>query len=138
MRSTASCGLAIGHATGIGESVREVSRVLAPGGTLLYSDFHPEAARAGLTRSFKDESDRTCTVPHCCYDTTLQREAATGAGLEIDALDEVRVGFELREPFPSERTSIVAGMGCPSSWWCAQGNPRYERRYVHQRHPVGT
>ncbi len=44
--------------------------MLKVGGVLLYSDFHPEAARAGLTRSFKDALNRSFTVPHCCYGLT--------------------------------------------------------------------
>ncbi len=52
-------GLALGHAANVRTWMAEVSRVLAGGGTLLYSDFHPDAARAGLPRSFKDQNDRT-------------------------------------------------------------------------------
>ena len=37
-------GLALGHASSIHDWMIEVDRVLKPGGTLLYSDFHPEAA----------------------------------------------------------------------------------------------
>ena len=51
-------GLAVGHAPDIDAWLAEVSRVLVPGGTLLYSDFHEEAARAGLTRSFTDQERR--------------------------------------------------------------------------------
>jgi ubiquinone/menaquinone biosynthesis C-methylase UbiE len=93
-------GLALGHATLLQPWMSEIARVLTPGGTLLYSDFHPEAARAGLTRSFKDQSDQTCTVPHHGYEVTEQRDAAAQAGLRIESLHEVRVGEELREPFP--------------------------------------
>jgi malonyl-CoA O-methyltransferase len=78
----------------------EVVRVLKPGGTLLYSDFHPEAARMGLTRSFKDQHERSCTVPHQNYDLPLQRVAAEAAGLTVEVVHEVRVGVELKEPFP--------------------------------------
>src|SRR5579871_2512336 len=40
------CGLALGHAAHLRGFLQEIARVLAPGGILLYSDFHPEAARA--------------------------------------------------------------------------------------------
>lgn len=93
-------GLALGHATGVREWMAEIARVLNKGGTLLYSDFHPEAARAGLTRSFKDKDDRTCTVPHRCYDVASQREAAAAAHLTIESVREIRVGVELQEAFP--------------------------------------
>jgi SAM-dependent methyltransferase len=93
-------GLAIGHASTLGQWLAEVSRVMAPGAVLLYSDFHPQAARAGLTRSFKDENQQTCTVPHQCYEVGEQRAAITAAGLQLDAMHEIRVGEELYEPFP--------------------------------------
>jgi ubiquinone/menaquinone biosynthesis C-methylase UbiE len=93
------CGLALGHASALRPWMAEIARILVPGGTLLYSDFHPEAARAGLTRSFKDENDETCTVPHRYFDVASQREAIALAGMRIEALHEVRVGAELREPF---------------------------------------
>ncbi len=92
-------GLALGHATTVHAWMTEVARVLCPGGTLLYSDFHPEAARSGLPRSFKDQNDRTWTVPHRCHDLGSQRAAAAAANLTIEIVHEVRVGFELKEPF---------------------------------------
>lgn len=92
-------GLALGHATAIHPWMQEIARVLIPGGCLLYSDFHPEAARVGLTRSFKDENNRSYTLPHHCYDVATQRQAAAQANLTIEDLTEVRVGVELQEPF---------------------------------------
>jgi ubiquinone/menaquinone biosynthesis C-methylase UbiE len=92
-------GLALGHATDVYAWMTEISRVLRPGGTLLYSDFHPDAARAGLTRSFKDTDDETCSVPHAQYPVTAQIEAANAAGLRVETVHEVRVGIELCEAF---------------------------------------
>jgi malonyl-CoA O-methyltransferase len=79
----------------------------------LYSDFHPEAARVGLTRSFKDEQNDTCTVPHRCYGVALQQEAATAANLAIDVIHEVRVGIELKEPFPKSEEFYRRWDGLP-------------------------
>src|SRR5260370_19277768 len=66
-------GLALGHATSVHAWMAEVARVLKSGGTLLYSDFHPEAAMAGLPRSFKDQNDHIWTVPHRRYDAVSHR-----------------------------------------------------------------
>ena len=96
-------GLALGHATSVREWMAEVARVLDKGGTLLYSDFHPDATRAGLPRSFKDDNDHTWTVPHRCYEVDEQREAAVAAGLTIEAVHDIRVGFELQEKFPNSK-----------------------------------
>jgi malonyl-CoA O-methyltransferase len=106
-------GLALGHAQALQPWMSEIARVLTPGGTLLYSDFHPEAARAGLTRSFKDENDETCTVPHHCYDVAAQREAATRAGMHIESLHEIRVGEELRESFAQSEDFYRRWHGLP-------------------------
>lgn len=93
-------GLALGHAPSVNAWMAEVSRVLKPGGTLVYSDFHPEAAGTGLTRSFSDAQDQTWTVPHHSHDLASQKAAAAAAGLTIDVIREIRVGIELRETFP--------------------------------------
>jgi ubiquinone/menaquinone biosynthesis C-methylase UbiE len=93
------CGLALGHAADLGAWMAGVARVLAPGGTLLYSDFHPDAARAGLARSFRDERGRTVTLPHRCFELSEQRRALVSARFEEEVVHEVRVGEELREPF---------------------------------------
>jgi ubiquinone/menaquinone biosynthesis C-methylase UbiE len=92
-------GLALGHASDLNSWMQEIARVLRSNGTLLYSDFHPEAARAGLTRSFKDVAHQTRSVPHAVYPVPDQIAAAQQAGLQIESLHETRVGMELREPF---------------------------------------
>lgn len=93
------CGLAIGHTLDVGAWMIEIARVLAPGGILLYSDFHPAAARAGLPRSFKNERNDMTIVPHCGHELERQLQAAAEAGLTIEALREIRVGVELTESF---------------------------------------
>jgi ubiquinone/menaquinone biosynthesis C-methylase UbiE len=106
-------GLALGHAVNLYAWMAEVAGVLATGGTLLYSDFHPEAARAGLPRSFKDQSERIWTVPHRCYDLASQLEAAAAADLTVDTVREIRVGVELREPFPKSEDFYRRWHGLP-------------------------
>jgi ubiquinone/menaquinone biosynthesis C-methylase UbiE len=106
-------GLALGHADGVYPWMAEMARVLRNGGTLLYSDFHPDAARAGLTRSFKDLDARTRSVPHADYPVTTQIEAARTAGLCVETLHEVRVGVELREPFAKSEDFYRRWHGLP-------------------------
>ena len=97
-------GLAVGHATDIHQWMSEVARVLRPAGSLVYSDFHSAAIRAGMTRSFKDVADVTWTVPHQVYDLSCQQDTMAAAGLTVQTVRELRMGIELNEVFPgSER-----------------------------------
>lgn len=93
------CALALGHVPVLADWMREVARVLAPGGELLYSDFHPAAAQAGLTRSFSSDDNRSYTLPHHVHPLDAQRSAAAAAGLELTRFDELRVGFEVCAEF---------------------------------------
>jgi malonyl-CoA O-methyltransferase len=91
----------------------EVARVLRPGGSLLYSDFHSEAIGAGMTRSFKDATNVTRTVPHQVYDVACQRDALAAAGLTVEALTEIRMGIELTEDFPGSEQVYREWHGVP-------------------------
>ena len=86
---------------------------LPPAAPCLYSDFHPEAARAGLTRSFTDEAQRSYTLPHFTHELPAQRAAAAAAGLRISAAHEVRVGIELTEPFAKSAAFYRRWHGLP-------------------------
>jgi ubiquinone/menaquinone biosynthesis C-methylase UbiE len=93
-------GLAVGHAPELTQWMSEVSRVLSAGGTLLYSDFHPDAAATGITRSFIDQRQRRHTVSHFPHRLIDHRRAAAICELTLEAVREVRVGIELTEGFP--------------------------------------
>jgi len=106
-------GLAVGHAPNLQRWMAEVSRVLEHRGVLLYSDFHPEAARAGFPRSFKDEQGRKYIVPHNSYAVTAQQAAAAEADLLVESIEELRVGVELDEPFPGSESFYRQWHGLP-------------------------
>jgi ubiquinone/menaquinone biosynthesis C-methylase UbiE len=91
-------GLAVGHVPDLTGWTCEVARVLRQGGSLIYSDFHPDAAQVQLTRSFRDETQRSWTVPHVRHELSAQLSALGAAGLDA-VVREVRVGMELREAF---------------------------------------
>jgi ubiquinone/menaquinone biosynthesis C-methylase UbiE len=92
-------GLALGHATDISRCLREVARVLRPGGVLLYSDFHPEATRRGLTRSFRDQNGTRRTLPAEGPPVEAHREALASAGFSELDFHEIRAGLEFTEQF---------------------------------------
>ena len=92
-------GLAVGHAPSLEAWMAEAARVLARGGQLVYSDFHPDAARAGMTRSFTDATGQRHELLHALHDPDAHLAAARRAGLALEASREVCVGRELSEPF---------------------------------------
>jgi malonyl-CoA O-methyltransferase len=106
-------GLAVGHASDVRQWMREVARVLRPTGSLVYSDFHSEAIRVGMTRSFKDAANVTVTVPHQVYDLARQQEAMSAAGLTLETFRELRVGIELTETFPGSEKLYREWYGVP-------------------------
>lgn len=92
-------GLAVGHAPSLDAWMAEAARVLAPGGQLVYSDFHADAARAGMTRSFTDTAGQRHELLHAFYDLDDHLAAAWRAGLVLEASRAVHVGCELQESF---------------------------------------
>ncbi|MCY2990281.1 MAG: class I SAM-dependent methyltransferase [Planctomycetota bacterium] len=48
------CSLVLGHVEDLERALRQIARVLRPGGVLLLSDFHPYATLRGWQRSFSD------------------------------------------------------------------------------------
>jgi malonyl-CoA O-methyltransferase len=107
------CGLAVGHASDLGRWMREMARVLTPGGVLVYSDFHPEAARAGMTRSFKDAGGQTHTLIHALHDRPAHRTSAAAAGLTVESEHDVCVGEGLCEAFEGSQAFYRRWQGLP-------------------------
>lgn len=107
------CGLAVGHAPDLEVWMREVARVLAPRGALVYSDFHPQAVAAGHARCFRDSQGGTHAVPHHRHAVGAHLRAAAAAELVVDAVEEVRVGIELREVFPGSDDFYRRWYGTP-------------------------
>lgn len=90
------CRLVVGHLSTLHEAYAELARVCEPGGRVIVTDFHPEAARAGHTRSFRDGGGRLHHVEHHVHLPRDHRRAAKAAGLELAARRDGCVGADLR------------------------------------------
>jgi malonyl-CoA O-methyltransferase len=66
--------------------VRELARVVAPGGTLILTDFHPDAAAHGWRRTFRHE-ERVYELENYPYTVSQLQSAADGLTLQehVDA-----------------------------------------------------
>lgn len=106
-------GLAVGHAPDLSRWMREIARVMSANGTLLYSDFHPAAAAAGMTRTFTDADNRKHTLAHHPHALEAHRDAAERTGLVVEYIHEVRVGIEMQEDFPGAEAFYRRWSGLP-------------------------
>jgi malonyl-CoA O-methyltransferase len=106
-------GLAVGHVGDLGRWMRESARVMKPDGVLLYSDFHPYAAAAGLERSFRGADGKQRSVPHAVHEIAAHHAAAKDCGLVIDTVMEIRAGIELQEPFEGSEEFYERWHGLP-------------------------
>ncbi|MFW6079228.1 MAG: class I SAM-dependent methyltransferase, partial [Gemmatimonadota bacterium] len=90
------CRLALGHLGTLGTAYRELGRVCRRGGCVVVSDFHPEAAKTGHTRTFRDARGRLREVEHFVHAAADHRAAARAAGLTLDDRVDASVGPEVR------------------------------------------
>ena len=84
------CGLAIGHTRNLAATLREIKRVLVPGGMALLSDLHPVQAWLGARRTFQS-GGQTLAVEHHIHSYEHYHLAAKEIGLTIDHIREAGV-----------------------------------------------
>jgi malonyl-CoA O-methyltransferase len=106
-------GLAIGHAADLDVCLAGIARVLRAGGTLLYSDFHPEATRLGFRRGFRAADGQRFELPSDGYSVARHLAALEASGFSSIDLCEVRAGIELTDEFPGSAQFYRAWHGTP-------------------------
>jgi malonyl-CoA O-methyltransferase len=86
-----NASLMVGDVHDLAGWAREMSRMLAPGGHLIYSDFHPSWARHGWQRTFRHESGRRHAVPLVSHSIDAHVAALRSAALQTTAVREPRM-----------------------------------------------
>ena len=86
------CRLAIGHVAEHDQVYAELSRVCAPGGHVVVTDFHPDAVAAGHRRTFRDGNGSRMELEHHVHTPASQLTAAGRHGLELIAQHDAVVG----------------------------------------------
>jgi malonyl-CoA O-methyltransferase len=77
------CGLALGDVAEIEFALREIARVLRPGGCVIYSVVHPAGAAKGWSRTF-ESNGRRLVIDGFWHSLDRHRDACTAAGLAIE------------------------------------------------------
>jgi len=90
------CRLVLGHLTVLEQAYRELARVCAPGGVVLVTDFHPEAASAGHRRTFRDAGGELHELENHVHRVLAHRVAAARAGLTLRERRDGTVGETVR------------------------------------------
>ena len=90
------CALTFGHIRDQAGAMHEFARVLQPGGTLIMSDFHPDAAARGWRRTFHRDG-QVYDLENYPYTVELMCEIASG--LSLTCVTEASIGEPERELF---------------------------------------
>ena len=89
------CALTLGHIRNQTAAMHEFARILAPGGTLLLTDFHPAAAALGWRRTFRRDGQVYELENH----TYTVDQLRTVADLELVECAEATIGGPERALF---------------------------------------
>jgi len=106
-------GLALGHARDLEHCMREIARVLRPAGTLLYSDFHPEAIRRGLRRAFRATDGARHELPVDGHPVDRHLAGLRAAGFDEIEPRELRAGMGFDVAFPGAAAFYETWHGTP-------------------------
>ena len=90
------CRLVLGHVRGLEPAYHELARVTGRGGSVIVTDFHPAAARAGHVRTFRDAEGTSRVIEHHVHQPLDHQSAAARAGLSLDARLDLVVGPAVR------------------------------------------
>jgi malonyl-CoA O-methyltransferase len=90
------CRLTLGYVPQLQPAYAELARVARMGAYVIVSDFHPSAARAGYTRSFRDEHGERHIIENYIHESGEHVHAAREAGLMHASQEECAVGPAVR------------------------------------------
>lgn len=90
------CRLVLGHLPELATAYAELARVLAPGGRLIVTDFHPAAHAAGHRRTFRDD-EGVHEIEHHAHAPADHLAMAGAQGLTLLDQREAAIGPDVRD-----------------------------------------
>jgi malonyl-CoA O-methyltransferase len=112
------CALTLGHLRGPERALQEFARILQPGGSLLLTDFHPQAAASGWRRTFR-RGGQVYEVENHPY--TLGQLQAAAPGLECRDAVDATIGEPERRLFePAGRADLFAAACVRPAVWLSR------------------
>ena len=105
------CAFSLGYVDALDTVLKEVARVVKPGGTIYASDFHPEAHRRGWTRSLRN-GEQILEIRHHQYSIEDLMRSAQGVGLQSQELLELTIGEPERSIFRNAGKESLFNEAC--------------------------
>ena len=102
------CALTLGHIRDRTAAMREFARIVAPGGTLLLTDFHPAAAAQGWRRTFRRDG-QVYELENYTYTVDQLR---TATDLELAECAEATIGEPERALFDAAGRPELFASAC--------------------------
>jgi len=90
--------LALAHASNAVHAIRDWRRILRSGGSMLITDFHPAAIRAGMKRTFVINGE-TIEIEHHVTELEALQSIATGSGMVVRFVSELAIDDSVRPLF---------------------------------------
>jgi malonyl-CoA O-methyltransferase len=103
-----TAGLMVGDVADLTAWIVEMSRVLAPGGHLVYSDFHPTWAAQGWRRTFRTASGRAVELTYHARSIAEHMKRLEACGFEVRQMLEQGLAREDRDG--GRRQSLVVAV----------------------------
>jgi ubiquinone/menaquinone biosynthesis C-methylase UbiE len=94
--------LALAHIPDAAGAINEWSRILRRGGSILLTDFHPDAIRSGMKRTFVS-GPRTLEIEHHVTELQRLRDIAAACGLTVDFMGERVIDESVRPLYEREK-----------------------------------
>jgi malonyl-CoA O-methyltransferase len=101
------CRLALGHLPDLADSYSELARVCRFGGSVMVTDFHPDAVAVGHRRTFRDTDGILHEIVHHVHSLEEHVCAADAAGLHTVEHSNRTIGPSVRDFYVrANRTSV--------------------------------